>query len=99
MKDDQGPRFRFEAAEAAFELGAVGHGGSLVAEGRVVDRGQGNVKAMTPEAACFVDAGAIEQALERGVEWGRAAEGGQIAPRPDERLLDGVLSLVGGGKG
>ncbi len=73
MKDNQGPRFRFEAAEAAFELVAVGHGGSLVAEGRVIDRGQVNVKAMTPESACFVDAGAIEQAVKPGVESGRAA--------------------------
>jgi hypothetical protein len=63
VKDDESPRLRLEAAEAAFELVAVGHGGSLVAEGRVIDRGQVNVKAMTPEAACLVYAGAIEQAV------------------------------------
>jgi len=63
VKDDESPRLRLEAAEAAFELVAVGHGGSLVVEGRVIDRGQVNVKAMTPEAACLVYAGAIEQAV------------------------------------
>ena len=63
VKDDERPRLRVETAEAALELVAVGHGGSLVAEGRVIDRGQVNVKAMTPEAACLVYAGAIEQAV------------------------------------
>ena len=41
------------------------------------------------------DAGAVEQAVEPGVETVGAAQRGQVTPGPDERLLDGVLGLVG----
>ena len=50
---------------------------------------------MAPEPARLIDAGAIQQAVEPGVEAVGAAQCGQVTPGPDERLLDGVLGLVG----
>ena len=95
VKDDEGPRLRLEATEAAFELVAVGHDGGLVVEGRVIDRRQVHIEAVAPQAARLVDAGPIEQAVEPGVEASGTAQRGQVSPCPDERLLDGVLGLVG----
>jgi hypothetical protein len=68
VKDDDGPRLRLEPAEAAFELVTVGHDGGFVVEDRVIDRGQVHVEAVTPQAARLIDAGAVEQAVEPGVE-------------------------------
>ncbi len=63
VKHDEGPRLRLEAAEAAFELVAVDHDGVRVVEVRMVDRGQVDVEAMSPEAARLVDARAVEQSM------------------------------------
>ncbi len=95
VKDDEGPRLRFETAEAAFELVAVGGRGRAVIDGMEGGRGQFDVEAVPPKAARLVDAGADEQAVKPGVEVIGAAQCGQVTPGPDERLLDGVLGLVG----
>ncbi|MEA2547850.1 MAG: succinyl-CoA synthetase beta subunit, partial [Chloroflexota bacterium] len=95
VKDDEGPRLRLEAAEATLELVAVNHDGGRVVEVGMVDRGQLDIESVPPQAAGFVDAGAIKQSMEPGVEALRAAQGGQVAPGPDECLLDGVLGLFG----
>jgi len=95
VKDDEGPGLRLEATEATFELVAVDHDGVGVVEVRVIDRGQVDVEAVPPEAARLVDAGSVEQSVQPRVEPIGAAEGRQIAPGSDERLLDGVLGLVG----
>ena len=50
---------------------------------------------MAPQPARLIDAGAIQQAVEPGVEAVGAAQCGQVTPGSDERLLDGVLGLVG----
>src|SRR3954451_10763652 len=50
---------------------------------------------MAPEPARLIDAGAVQQSVEPGVEAVWAAQRGQVTPGPDERLLDGVLGLVG----
>src|SRR6476659_1884170 len=52
------------------------------------------VDAMAPQPARLIDTGAVQQAVEPGVEAVGAAQGGQVTPGPDERLLDGVLGLV-----
>ena len=67
----------------------------LVGDGGGVDRGQFDVEAMPPEPARLIDAGADEQAVEPCVEAIWAAQRGQVTPGSDERLLDGVLGLVG----
>ena len=50
---------------------------------------------MAPEPARLIDAGAVQQPVEPGVEAVGAAQRGQVTPGSDERLLDGVLGLVG----
>src|SRR4051794_3992698 len=95
MKDDQGPRLRLEAAEAAFELVAVVGDGQSVPDGRGVDRSEFYVDAMAPEPARLIDSGAVEQPVEPGVKAVGAAQCRQVFPGSDERLLDGVLRLVG----
>ena len=50
---------------------------------------------MAPQPARLIDAGADEQPVEPGVEAVRVAQRGQVTPGSDERLLDGVLGLVG----
>src|SRR3954468_15393568 len=94
MKDDQCPRFGFEAAEAALELVAVRDGRCHVVRGEEVDGSQFHVDAMAPQPARLIDAGAVEQAVEPGVEAIGIAQGRQPTPGPDEGLLDGVLRSV-----
>ena len=95
MEDDQGPRLRLEVTEATFQLVTVRRRRRFVGDAGGVDLGELDVEAMPPESARLIDAGADEQAVEPGVEPVRAAQRGQVTPGPDERLLDGVLGLVG----
>ena len=95
MQDDERPRLRLKAAEATFELVAVGGRRRTVGNAGNVDWGQFDVEAMPPEPPPLIDAGANEQAVEPGVESIWAAQRGQISPCSDERLLDGVLGMVG----
>ena len=95
VKNDERPRLRLEAAEATFELVAVGGEGHAVGDGRRVDGGQFDIEAMAPESARLIDTGADEQPVEPGVEAIRAAQCGQVTPDPNQRLLDGVPGLIG----
>ena len=67
----------------------------VVVDRRRVDGSEFDVDAMAPEPARLIDAGAVEQPVEPGVEAIGAAQCGQVTPGSDERLLDGVLGLVG----
>ena len=60
-----------------------------------MDLGQLDIDTMAPEPARLIDTGADEQPMEPGVETIGAAQCGQVTPSSDERLLDGVLGLVG----
>ena len=95
VKDDQCPRLRLEAAEAAFELVAVVGDGHAVVERRRIDGSQLDIDAMPPEPARLIDTGADKQPMEPGIKSVGAAQCGQVTPGSDERLLDGVLGLVG----
>ena len=46
-------------------------------------------------ASLLVPTGVQEEAVEPGLEALEVAQRGQVPPAPDERLLDGVLRLVG----
>jgi hypothetical protein len=95
VQDDQGSGFRFEPGEPALELIAVDRDGvGVVAVGRV-DRSQVDVEAVAPQAARLIDTGADEQAVEPRVEAAGVTEGREVAPGSDERLLDGILGLIG----
>ena len=61
MKDDERPRLRLEAAEAAFELVAVRRGRRDVGRGGGIDRGEFDVEAVAPQPARLIDAGANQQ--------------------------------------
>src|SRR3954449_9616712 len=50
---------------------------------------------MAPEPARLIDTGAVQQPVKPGVEAVGAAQRGQVTPGSDERLLDGVLGLIG----
>src|SRR3954447_12804898 len=95
MKDEERPSLRLEAAEATLELVTGGHDGRRVVKIRAIDRRQVDIQAGAPKAARFVGAGPIEEPVEPGVEARRVPEGWQVSPGPDERLLDGVLGLIG----
>ncbi len=95
VKDDQGPRLRLETAEAALELVAVVRDGHAVVDRRRIDGSQFDIDAVSPKPARLIDTGADEQPMEPGVETIGAAQCGQVTPGSDERLLDGVLGLVG----
>ena len=95
IKDDQRPRIRLETAEAAFELVAVVGDGYAVVDRRRVDGSQFDIDPVPPEPARLIDTGTDEQPVEPGVETIGAAQCGQVTPGADERLLDGVLCLVG----
>ena len=94
MQNDEGPRLRLEAAEAAVELVAVGHRRHGVVGSPDVDRNELHIEAVTAEPARLIDAGADKQPVEPRVEAVVAAERGEVSPGPDERLLDGVLGLI-----
>jgi len=68
---------------------------ACIDEARRLRRHRVDIEAVAPESARLVDAGPVEQAMEPGVEARRAPQCRQIAPGPDERLLDGVLGLIG----
>jgi hypothetical protein len=95
MKDDEGTRLRLEAAKAASELIAVNGDREAAIDGWRVDVAELDIDTMTPKPARLIDAGADEQSVEPGVEAIGAAQRRQVTPGPDERLLDGVLGLVG----
>ena len=94
VKDDEGACLRLEAAETALELVTVGHERQRVVEDRHVDGDELDIEAMAPEPARLIDAGADQQTVEPRVEAIGLAQRGQVAPGPDERLMDGVLGLV-----
>src|SRR5690242_4887658 len=95
MNDEESPSLGLQAAEAALELVAVGHDRRGVIAVGVVDRGQVHIEAVAPQTARLIDAGPVEQAMQPCVKARWAAKGWQVTPGPDERLLDGVLGLIG----
>jgi len=94
MQDDERPRLRLEAAEAAVELVAVGHRRHGIVGSRNVDRYELDIQSVTPEPARLIDARADKQSVEPRFEAVVAAKRGEVSPGPNERLLDGVLGLI-----
>ena len=95
VQDDERPRFRLELRKGALELVAVNDRRRAVRDGRRGDRIDPDVESVSAETARFVDARSNDEAPCPGVEAIRIPKGGQITPDPDERVLDGVLSLFG----
>ena len=95
MQDDHGPHLRLQPEEAAFELVAIRDERFDAGHRRRFEFGELDIDAMAPEPSRLIDAGVDEQPVEPGVEAIRVAQRGQHAPGPDERVLDGVLGLIG----
>ena len=60
-----------------------------------MDLGKLDLDAPAPGRPELIAAGVEEEPVEPGVEAIGIAQGGQVPPAPDERLLDGVLRAVG----
>lgn len=95
LKNDERASFRLEAAEAAVELVAIHHAGSAVMARREIKVGDIDFEAVAPDAARFIDARAIQESVEPGVELVRVPQGGEVSPRADEGFLYRILRLVG----
>jgi len=95
MKNDHGPHVRREPEEAALDLVAIGNRGLDARGCRDVDAFELDIEAVSPQPARLIDAGTDEQAVKPGNESVGIPECGQITPGSDERVLDGVLGLLG----
>ena len=83
-------RFRVEAPERLVEQVAIDEGGREVGWRRRLDRGQLDLDRATSPTADEVETGVDGQPVKPGVETIGVAEARQVAPGPDESLLDGV---------
>ena len=93
MEDDHGPLVRVETAEAALELVAIGEVEGGVGfdprPARLTDLRFDRPPTSSPPR--FAIAGTDEEAVDPGVEAVGIAQGREVAPGGDERLLGGVL--------
>jgi hypothetical protein len=90
MQDDQRPALGFQPPEGGIERLTLG---DLVREvirvAEILD-GERDLDRTTPLPAGEPEAGANRQAMDPGLETIRIAETGQVPPRSDHRLLDGI---------
>ena len=95
VKDDDRAVLGIEAAHAALDLIPVGRGRLGVGHREGVDLGELDLDAAALGRPELIAAGVEEEPVEPGVEAVGVAQGGQVPPASDERLLDGVLGTVG----
>ena len=94
MQDHDGAGLRLQSSEDPVQLIAVGDQGGAVERGEVVDRGDLDLDDAPSTLAAEIDAGVGDQAVEPVIEGPWIAQPRQAAPRPDERLLDGILGEI-----
>jgi hypothetical protein len=90
VQDDERPMLGCEGAQHSIELVAVDQRPDLVPRRRYVDRCQSDFDHASTTPAGLVDRGVDDQSVEPGVETLRIAQSRQVAPGPDERLLDRI---------
>ncbi len=83
-----------ELQERPFELVTRGDRRGVVGRRDRVDNHVRHLRPAPPRRAPLVGAGPDEQSMQPGVEPVRVAQAAQVTPRPDERVLDRVLSRV-----
>lgn len=83
-----------EAAETALELVAINHGVGPVGLRRLVRGKQPHVRHPSSFTLPLGIARPDQESVRPGVETGRVAELGQVAPDGEKRLLRGVLGKV-----
>jgi len=91
VEDDDGTRLRFEPAEAALDLVAIGQQVRRVDHRGVIDGEKLDLEWSTVAAASLIEAGPHDEASQPGVEPIGVSEGREVPPGAHERVLDGVL--------
>ena len=84
-----------EVAHATLDLVPVGRGRLGVGHRQGVDLGKHDLDASALGGPELIAAGVEEQPVQPGLEAIGVAQGGQVPPAADERLLDGVLGAIG----
>ena len=95
MEDEHGPHLRRKPDEAALELVTIGDRRLHAGCRRNVDVHELDVGPVPAEPAGLVDARPDQEPAEPLVEAVRVPKRGQITPGSDERVLDGVVGLLG----
>jgi hypothetical protein len=95
MEDDDGALFDTEVAERAGELVAFDEGRELIGPRAIVERDVVYLDGSAPSFALrLAMAGANEEPVQPGLKAIRVAEGSEVAPGGDERLLGSVRCAI-----
>lgn len=95
MEDHEGAPVRLEGAKGAVQLVAIGDAATEVGRHRRVKRRELDLDGAALAATHEVEARVDEQTMDPGVEPLHVAQRGQVAPGPDEGLLDRVPCELG----
>ena len=90
MEDHDRPQVRFQQTERVIELVTIGVQDGPIRDG---DIGEGSELHLAHASATMpgsVEAGVDGQSVQPGIEPVRVAQPGQVPPRSDHRLLDGI---------
>lgn len=90
MEDDERAVLRVEAPERPLHEVAVGEVAGRVGAGGLVDLDHLDLDGPAAPAARLVEAGVHEEAMEPGIEAVRVTKPGQVPPRAQQGVLDGV---------
>jgi hypothetical protein len=92
MRHDQHrPVLDGKSEEGPLDLVAIADPGDVVLGIRSIDRVDRHLQGTPPGAADVVGAGVDEESMQPSVESIAVAQTAQVAPGPDERVLDGIL--------
>ena len=95
MQDDDRTPAGLEGPERAIEQVAIHDATAEIGGRRDLERSQLHLDRTALAAPDQVEAGIDEQSMEPGVEPVHVAQCGEVAPAPDESLLDSVPCKVG----
>ena len=94
MKDDDGALFRIEVTDTTLDLISVGRSRLGIRHRQGMDLGKLDLDAPALGDPELIAAGVEEDPVKPGIETIGIAQGRQVPPASDERLLDGVLRSV-----
>jgi hypothetical protein len=94
VKDDHGALLRVEVTDATFDLVSIGRSRLGVRHRKGMDLGKLDLDAPALGGPELIAAGVEKDPVKPGFETIRIAQGGQVPPASDERLLDSVLRTV-----
>ena len=94
MEGDDGSMPRIEAPKRPVQMLALGERIRVVGRVEGVDRSQLDLDRAPPTASSEIETGVDRQSVQPGIEAVRITEPGQVAPCPDEALLNRILREV-----